>query len=177
MSRQVQSKDVPVTVHHSFYVPHDRAKTWFTGEKVNPITGEISFPPSMTKQSFKDECDINNIIKSYSVTGQLTHINAKAAQGAYQDLPDEVDFQTSLNVIKAATESFATLPSHVRARFNNDPAQFLAFMEDANNVDEMVKMGLASKRPETASGGGNNKKPPLPPAAAAAPIEEPKKPA
>lgn len=131
---------------YSFYVPHARVS--YTGDVVDPITGEVTHPPSMTKQSFVAECDINNIIKHFRQTGQIQHMSAKAALGTYEDLPDPVDFQTAINIVLEAEQSFATLPSHVRARFGNDPESFLAFMADPANQDEILKLGLATdKRP------------------------------
>lgn len=126
----------------SFYVPHDREATWYTGDVEDPITGEVTHPPSMTKQSFVAECDINNIIKQYRLTGQVRHISAKAAQGTYEDLPDPMEFQDALNVVIQSEEAFATLPSHVRDRFGNDPEQFLQFMANPSNQDEIIKLGL-----------------------------------
>lgn len=113
------------------------------GELVNHATGEVSIPPSMAKQEFQRECDINNIIKHFSVTGMFNHVNAKASQGAYSDLPDSVDFQESLHTIKAAETAFMTLPAKVRDRFGQDPAEFLAFMANADNIEEIRKLGLA----------------------------------
>ena len=100
----------------------------------------------MTKQEFVAECDINNIIKQYSATGQLKHISARAAQGQYMDLPDDLDFQTSLEIVRQAQEAFATLPSSTRARFENDPQNFLAFLSDPANQDEAIKLGFATDR-------------------------------
>lgn len=134
-----------------FYRPHERSATWFTGEVVNPQTGEVTRPPSMTKQSFKDECDINNILKQYKVTGMFAHINSKAAQGVYADLPDPLDFQASLEVVRAANDAFASLPSKVRDRFQNNPEAFLAFCTNPANADELVELGLAT-RPPTSPG-------------------------
>lgn len=130
---------------HSFYRPHDRSATWYTGEVTDPITGEVTKPPSMTKQSFAAECDINNIIKQYKVTGMISHISARAAQGSYLDLPDPLDFQESLNVVAEAQRAFDTLPSKVRDRFDNNPTKFLEFMADPANGEELVKLGLASR--------------------------------
>lgn len=128
----------------SFYRPHDRAATWSTGELVDPKTGEVFTPESRTKQSFVAECDINNILKQYKLSGQIRHMNAKAAQGAYTDLPDPTEFQDSMNLVIAAEQSFATLPAHVRSRFGNDPTSFLAFMADPANQDEAIRLGLAT---------------------------------
>jgi len=46
--------------------------------------------------------------------------------------------------MEAGKTAFATLPSHVRRRFENDPQEFLAFMADPANQDEVIKMGLAT---------------------------------
>lgn len=137
--------DLPYRLR-SFYRPHDRS-TGYTGLLADPVTGELKKPVPRVKQEFREECDINNIIKHYKLTGQIQHINAQAKNGSYEDLPDPIDYQESLNAVAAATSSFATLPAHVRERFSNNPALFLNFMNDANNVDEMVKLGLAKRRP------------------------------
>ena len=43
----------------------------------------ISFPkPTLTKQSFKDDCDINNIVNQFKNTGQTPHLNTKNPQYA-----------------------------------------------------------------------------------------------
>lgn len=138
----------------SFYSPHVRALYQTrTDVLVDPRTGEFKECPSMTKQSFLEECDINNIIKAFSKSGQFRHVSAKAAQGAYQDLPDDSDFQNALHTVMAGREAFASLPSKVRSRFGNDPAQFLAFLADPANQDEAIKMGLAvDKRPAPPAG-------------------------
>lgn len=152
-----------MTKLRSFYVPHERVQ--YTGELYDENTGEYFIPERRVKQSFKDECDINNIIKSYSQTGQIRHINAKAAQGTYEDLPEPMDLQEALNTVRDANTAFASLPSQVRDRFQNDPGQFLAFMQDPANQDEMIKLGLAKDtRPPAAP-------PADPPAPAPAPVD------
>lgn len=126
-----------------FHRPHDRKATAYTGELVDPKTGEVFKPPSRTKQSFVAECDINNILKQYRASGMLRHISAKAEKGVYTDLPDNIDFQESMNTVLQAEAAFASLPSSTRSRFHNDPAEFLEFMANPANQDEAIKMGLA----------------------------------
>src|SRR5882724_5787175 len=86
----------PRPVVRGFFLPADRSSD-YTGDLIDPFTGVVTHPPSMTKQEFLDECDINNIVKEYLITGQIAHISAKAAQGAFLDLPDPIDYQTALN--------------------------------------------------------------------------------
>lgn len=133
----------------SLFREHLRIREY--GAMVNPHTGEVTTPPSMTKQEFKKECDINNVIKSYSQTGMVSHISAKAQMGAYQDLPDSLDFQDSLHIIKQAETAFMSLPAKTRERFNNEPAQFLAFVNDPKNGDELIKLGLRTPPPVVSS--------------------------
>ena len=61
----------------SFYLPHKRVQ--YDGS--DPGTGEVL--PSATKQEFKAECDVNNILKQYKATGMIRHVAAQA--GVYQD--------------------------------------------------------------------------------------------
>lgn len=132
---------------NSFYHPHDPAKTGFTN--TDPATGEVY--PSMTKQEFMPECDINNILTEFKVTGQIRHLAVNAAAGVYTDLSNAPDFQTALNTVVAGEAAFATLPSKLRARFNNDPGEFLAFMDDPANQDEAIRLGLATDNRPPAS--------------------------
>ena len=74
----------------------------------------------------------------------------------YVDFEEAFDFQSSMNVIRAAEEAFNAMPAEVRDRFQNDPGRFLEFANDASNYDEALKMGLAIKRPEKAAVGPEN---------------------
>lgn len=93
-----------------------------------------------TKQSFKDECDIHNILKQYKETGLISHLNKKKEMYGEFILPGE--YQESLQVIMDAQEAFADLPAVVRKRFDNDPEQFLAFLADPENAAEALDLGL-----------------------------------
>lgn len=126
-----------------FYMPGDRRDDW-TGFVLDPKTGELVKEPSMTKQSFVAECDINNIVRAFTETGQVAHVNEKAAMGAFVDLPDTVDFQQAIEIARAGETAFMALPAQMRARFGNDPAQFLDFVADPANQDELIKLGLAT---------------------------------
>jgi len=102
--------------------------------------------PSMTQQQFADECDINNIVASNASGRPITHLNQSTPE--FADFGDSTDFHAHQNYLAEAREAFDALPSHVRARFNNDPAALLDFVTDEKNIDEAVKLGLATLRPE-----------------------------
>ena len=94
----------------------------------------------VTKQGHKKECDINNIMKKYYKTGVMSHISRH--EGWYGSVP-ALDYRQALEVIDQADGVFAELPAALRKRFGNDPSEFLAFVEDESNIDEMVELGLA----------------------------------
>lgn len=96
--------------------------------------------PGRTKQSFKNECDINVIMAKYVKTGLLDHFQAH--KGNYGDFIVAGDYQSHLNAILEADRMFMTLPADIRKKFDNDAAKFLAFAQDESNADAMVEMGL-----------------------------------
>lgn len=96
--------------------------------------------PSLTKQEFKKECDIDYILKQFIKTGLMTHLSSrKPHYGDYIDVPE---YQSAMNMVADANEAFASLPASIRKRFGNDPLEFLDFVQDKNNSDEVKKMGL-----------------------------------
>uniref|UniRef100_UPI0040478447 hypothetical protein n=1 Tax=Algoriphagus sp. TaxID=1872435 RepID=UPI0040478447 len=99
--------------------------------------------PSRTKQSFKEECDINTILKRFNITGQLP---VGPLQPQYGDFSGVVDYQTALNAVIAAQESFNALPATLRNRFANDPAAFVDFCSDESNREEMIRLGLVIEK-------------------------------
>lgn len=99
----------------------------------------IDTTPSVTKQSHKDECDVNKILERYKLTGHLTHVKNG---GLYGDFSNIGSYKEAVDQVSSATESFMSLPASVRKRFDNDPGLFLDFTGDPKNLDEMKKLGL-----------------------------------
>lgn len=110
---------------------HDRVRV------ITPVGKE-----SRTHQSFKDECDINRIMSRYMKTGVIDHMRSGELQ--YGDVSSSIDYHHAMNVIIAANDVFEALPAQVRKRFDNDPAQMLAFVEDPENLSEARELGLVS---------------------------------
>jgi len=143
-----------------------RSQFMGTIETIDPKTGEVKIttPPSLTKQDAKAECDINNIMKQFSPAAQRQILAMGAQAGTYDDLPDQVDFQESMNLVAAATEAFESLPSRVRERFQNNPGRFLEFINDPKSQAEAIELGLAV----------DTRSPPSPPAPPEKPSKAPK---
>lgn len=116
-----------------------------------PITGEVlterprvplSFEgtTTRTKQSFKEECDVNQIMKRWRATGDVSHLNL--TKPTYEDYSSVDSYLESVTVVQDAQRSFDALPARVRESMQNDPAKLLEFMGNPDNLDEAVKLGL-----------------------------------
>lgn len=114
--------------------------------------GFKSVHPSLTQQHFKDESDINMIIARYNRTGFLVDPSIpRSGSAMFGDFSEIKDFQTAQNAICIATEAFGELDSKIRRRFNNNPGELIAFLDNPDNYEEGVKLGLFSPRETTES--------------------------
>lgn len=102
--------------------------------------------PSLAQQHMRDDCDINTIVDRYLKQGVVPQIPLPPQQEEFAEI---FDFQTAMNTIAAAQQSFSKLDAKIRKRFGNDPAEFVAFCAEQTeegtlaNLEEMRKMGLA----------------------------------
>lgn len=117
----------------SWFVPHERVQLFASGGR--------------TKQEFKEECDLNVLMRRYEKTGVLP--SARMVQPRYVDAFDLPSYQESMQIMADAERAFMALPARVRGEFDNDPEKFVAFAQDEKNVDKLREWGLA-KAPEPA---------------------------
>lgn len=99
---------------------------------------------SRTHQSFRDECDINVLMRRYMATGILPD-NVNSQEARFLDCT-ESDFQSAMQLVAGASSLFNQLPSSIRNRFDNEPAHLLSFLSDESNRAEAEEMGLIVKR-------------------------------
>ncbi len=97
-----------------------------------------------TRQSFKDECDINMIMAKFVKTGAVDH---STKHGGSYGFATSISFHEAMNVVTKAEAMFMDLPSVVRKRFGNDPADFLEFVQDPANSEALQEMGLGESLP------------------------------
>lgn len=124
--------------------------------------------PSRTKQSFKDECDVNVVVRKY-VRGEAVQPNLR--EPVYGDFTLATDLQSALELVADATEVFEELPSAVRKAAGNSMVQLLAMLATEDGAQALVDAGLEVVLPEPAAA------PAAAPAAPAAPAQAPPAPA
>lgn len=111
---------------------------------VSDVTGlDCSESEDMAKQEFKEEVDINTLVRRFHITGEMP-------QGVrlpeYGDFVGVDSYHDAANAMAMANESFEAMPAEIRERFGNDPASFVEFCLDPANLEEARKMGLAPAR-------------------------------
>jgi phage internal scaffolding protein len=100
--------------------------------------------PSLAQQHMKDECDINVLVERFGVTGSMP---VAPIEPSYGDFTGVGDYHTALNKIKAADEAFMALPAKIRAKFDHDPNALLNYLQNAENRDEAIQIGLIDGKP------------------------------
>jgi len=106
----------------------------------------ISFKKSrkIVKPSFKEDADVNNIMRRYTKTGQLPALMKQNPH--YGDFSNVKDYQESMDIVIHAQQQFAALPAETRSFFNHDPSRMLSFVSDPKNKTKMIEMGLAIEK-------------------------------
>lgn len=112
------------------------------GERYIPVYES----PGRTKQSFKDQCDVNKIIKRAAQAGGLSHVQ-KYDKAVYGEFDGEFDLLTASVRIKKAEAIFNELPAEVRKEFNHNALDFVAFAGHPDNADKLEELIPAIAEP------------------------------
>jgi len=117
----------------------------YDADEVSNETGLVCPEPTMAQQQFREEADINTIMERFGRTGELV---APVRLPQYGDFSGVTDYHSAMNAVIEAQASFDSLPANIRARFENDPGQFVEFCLDDKNRDEAVRLGLVPGKVE-----------------------------
>jgi hypothetical protein len=101
--------------------------------------------PSLTRQEFADECDINVLMAKYEKHGVLPLAGSEPRYVDCASIPS--DFRVVIDMMRDAEASFMSLHARVRAEFDNDARAFVDFAADPANIERLREWGLAP-RPE-----------------------------
>jgi hypothetical protein len=97
---------------------------------------------SLTLQSQSKSATIQNIVKRCAKTGYLPY-SSKTPK--FIDISGIGDLQTIYNRQIEINNYFNNLDADVRSKFDNNFVKMVEFMQDPNNADECIKLGLFEK--------------------------------
>lgn len=108
----------------------------------------VKFPiPSLTQQSEKDSTDINFIVKQYCECGVCPSCNVHQPLSEDMLAMSTQTFQEVMQQQAQLNNAFNELPANVRKKFDYNPLKMLEFVENPNNKEECVKLGLLKSIP------------------------------
>ncbi len=107
-------------------------------------TKDPIFNDGRTKQSFRDETDINKILKRAQKSGTISHLNRYEAR--YGDFAGFDFFEAQMKLIQGR-EIFDALPSEIRNEFNQSQAEFFDYVNDPANVKRVGELLPALAEP------------------------------
>ena len=119
------------SVQIAFALPH----------RPSPKVPEIIFDESLTEQSHKKSCDINNIVTAATANPMLLADPAPDRK-VFRDFSSGDDYLDLQNRLCEARSMFYDLPAELRDHFQHDPAKVIDFVADPNNALEAHDMGL-----------------------------------
>lgn len=128
--------------------------------------------PSLTRQEFAEECDINSLMARYDGhdIGAIMRRDVVPQYADFTQMPTNLlDY---MSFMQEAERSFMLLPAVVRRTFDNSAMEFVAFASDPGNLDQMREWGLAPPA-EAPQAPPASSQAPAAPAAGAAPQAAP----
>lgn len=101
-------------------------------------------PETLTQQQFADDADINIIVHRFGVANEIMP-EPVTDPAYYGDTSDTNDLGELLRRVNDARERFAELPSKLRNRFSNSPAELWTWLQESDNHEEAVRIGLLKR--------------------------------
>jgi hypothetical protein len=103
---------------------HLRTAYNYDRDEVSKNTALVCDDETLAQQNFKDETDLNIMIRKYGVL-PVNDVNWKEFDSTV--IPK--DYQALQNMLLEADQAFMSLPAEVRKAADNDPTKFLAMVE------------------------------------------------
>lgn len=100
----------------------------------------LKFEKTLTQQQFKDEQNINNIMRKYGAAAFASP--TQYLQQGFADFSKPVDFLQAKTLILQAENHFNELPAELRKEFDNNPVNLVNFVQDVKNRDKAIELGL-----------------------------------
>ncbi|AXL15177.1 internal scaffolding protein [Microviridae sp.] len=127
--------------------------------KKRPFSISFKGTTSLTKQSFREECDMNNIISKFHRTGELP-LNFSNVEAQYGVAPTQ-DLKEALDTIQNLKNEFNDLSEKDKERFEGSYVKYAEFLDEFENFD-LDSYVDAQQPQELASEDGENPAPARP---------------
>lgn len=118
-------------------------------EEEGQLAGLECKDPSLTVQSFAKDADLNVIAKRFGITDPAQLGSPDPAH--FRDTTNDPELRDILELKRQVHDSYLSLSPKLRKRFRS-PAEILEFLEDPDNAQEAVRLGLLTTAPAADAG-------------------------
>lgn len=130
-------------------------------EKEKSSTIITDFGPTKTKQALAEQLDVNKIVRKYGGVDQVAA--AHSFEAVYGVDFNSIDIHQAIDMLDRASELFESVPSEIRAKFDNDAGKYIDFATNPQNLEQMRAWGMTNLPPvEPASPPAGGEPPPEP---------------
>ncbi len=106
----------------------------------NPPSAGLACGEGLTQQHFKEECDINNILRNYVPSNNVP-------PPVFADF-SVTELSSAYDIVRSASVQFDALDANIRARFNHSPLELMNFLANDKNREEAYQLGLLVRPPQ-----------------------------
>lgn len=107
------------------------------GKKPLAALPPLAYADGRTKQSFRDDTDINKMLAKAQRAGSIAHLQK---HGAYYGDFSEIDNLLDAHLMyERGVEIFEDLPSELRREFGNSPTEFFNYVNNPENADKLAE--------------------------------------
>lgn len=94
------------------------------------------------QQQFKDDCDINLILKKYGID-RVAPESVQIPVEHFRDVSaTPKDLTAAYNLIRESEEMFYELPAELRRAVNDDPRRLMELAQSENGIKELQRLGF-----------------------------------
>lgn len=117
------------------------------------ISYDYSNCPTLTEQHTGHMTDVNYLMEKYQPDELAAYI---AARNQYRkeilnhDFSQEPSLTDAKNLVYKLQQEFQKLPDEIRSQFKSH-VEFLKFLDNPDNQEKMIKLGLMTKKEVTAN--------------------------
>lgn len=87
---------------------------------------------SLVQQHFKDEVDINSIVRRYGITAGMP---VRADGAMYGDFTGISDYESAVALVESTRDRFMRLPAELREKFGNSPGALVQFAQNSTEEE------------------------------------------
>lgn len=112
-----------------------------------PLMHEDYTGKGETQQQFRDDCDINHILRRYGASPNYVPGEIQIALENFRDLSLQPgDLTEAINIVEGANAAFMELPAELRRAVNDDPNVLLELSNTKDGLKKLVDAGFGSKK-------------------------------